>query len=91
MSLDRSLKSANSLQRHRNVLSRAERIERLVDEDRFEEGQSVFGLPKIANRKAPVGGKVKKEKGEEAAAEGTAEAGTDAAAEASKEAPAGKK
>ena len=78
MSLDRSLKSANSLQRHRNVLSRAERIERLVDEDRFEEGQSVFGLPKVANRKPPVGGKVKKEKDEEAAAESTAAAGTDA-------------
>lgn len=85
MSLDRSLKSTNSLQRHRNVLSRAERIERLVDEDRFEEGQSVFGLPKVANRKAPVGGKSKKEKGEEAGAEEGA-----AAADAPKEAPPGK-
>ena len=87
MSLDRSLKSTNSLQRHRNVLSRAERIERLVDEDRFEEGQSVFGLPKVANRKAPVGGKSKKEKGEEAGAE---EGAASAAADAPKEAPPGK-
>ena len=59
MSLDRSLKSANSLQRHRNVLSRAERMERLKVEDRWSEDQSVFGLPKVANRKAAVGTKAK--------------------------------
>lgn len=59
MSLDRSLKSANSLQRHRNVLSRAERMERLQAEDRWSEGESVFALPKVANRKAAVGTKTK--------------------------------
>lgn len=59
MSLDRSLKSADSLQRHRNVLSRAERVEKLKARDRWDEGQSVFGLPKVANRKASVGTKTK--------------------------------
>jgi len=59
MSLDRSLKSANSLQRHRNVLSRAERMEKLKAEDRWPEDQSVFALPKVANRKAAVGTKAK--------------------------------
>ena len=59
MSLDRSLKSADSLQRHRNVLSRAERVEKLKAQDRWDEQQSVFGLPKVANRKASVGAKTK--------------------------------
>lgn len=51
MSLDRSLKSSSALRRHRNVLSRSERLEKLKEDDRWEEGQSVFGLPKVANRK----------------------------------------
>ncbi len=72
MSMDRSLKTRSSLVRHRNVLSRAERIERLKDEDRFNTEKSrPVGLPKVANRKAKVGGKsVKKEaaEGDKAAA-----------------------
>lgn len=71
MSLDRSLKSTNALQRHRNVLSRAERIEFLKHEERWNEGDSVFKLPKIAHRKVAVGGKDKtKKSGDEPAAEG---------------------
>jgi small basic protein (TIGR04137 family) len=68
MSLDRSLKSANSLVRHRNVLNRAERLEKLKDEERWEDGKSVFGLPKVAHRKMVVGGKVAKEEAAEGAA-----------------------
>jgi len=71
MSMDRSLKSAQGLTRHRNVLSRAERIKRLTDEERWEEESSVFGLPKIANRNLKVGKKTKK-KEEEGLAEGEA-------------------
>lgn len=75
MSLDRSLRSANSLIRHRNVLNRAERLEVLKDEERWDESKSVFGLPKVAHRKQELaGGKAK----EEAAAAG-AEAGAPAA------------
>ncbi len=55
MSMDRSLKSANALQRHRNVLSRAERIEVLQHDEKWEDGQSVFSLPKVAHRKVAVG------------------------------------
>lgn len=51
MSLDRSLKTKGALARHRNVLSRAERLEKLKEEDRWEEGDKVYGLPKVANRK----------------------------------------
>ncbi|AQT69156.1 PVC superphylum signature protein [Anaerohalosphaera lusitana] len=55
MSIDRSLKIKSALSRHRNVLSRAERIKRLKQEDRWSEGDGVTGLPKVGNRKGPVG------------------------------------
>lgn len=71
MSLDRSLKSANALIRHRNVLNRAERLEKLKDEEKWDESKPVFGLPKVAHRKAALAGKVKEEAAAEAGAEGT--------------------
>ncbi len=75
MSLDPSLKSAGALVRHRNVLTRAERLERLQSEEKWSEDKAVFGLPKVANRKLEV---AKADK-EEAAAEGaTATAGATA-------------
>src|SRR5436853_4782301 len=57
MSLDRSLKGANALVRHRNVLTRDERLVRLKEAEKWNEQKSVFGLPKVANRKLVVGGK----------------------------------
>jgi small basic protein (TIGR04137 family) len=60
MSLDPSLKSKNALTRHRNVLSRAERIAKLEETGNWTEQENVFGLPKVAHRKAAVGGKTKK-------------------------------
>jgi small basic protein (TIGR04137 family) len=63
MSIDRSLKIKGALSRHRNVLSRNERIEALRNEDRWEEGDDVTGLPKVGHRKATAGSK--KEKDEE--------------------------
>jgi small basic protein (TIGR04137 family) len=62
MSVDRSLKLKNALVRHRNVLSRAERIMALKDEERWNEGDSVLGLPKVAHRKSVAGKKAKEEK-----------------------------
>jgi small basic protein (TIGR04137 family) len=59
MSIDRSLKVKGALTRHRNVLSRAERIEQLKDEERWTEGNSVIGLPKVAHRKSHAGRKAK--------------------------------
>lgn len=59
MSIDRSLKVTGSLSRHRNVLSRAERIELLKDEERWSEGDSLLGLPKVAHRKSHAGRKGK--------------------------------
>ncbi len=84
MSMDRSLKSKTSLVRHRNVLSRAERIKRLTDQEKFDsERDRPTGLPKVAHRKAPVGGKTKK-KQEAEAAEGAEAAAPKPAAEAAK-------
>ena len=60
MSLDKSLKSGNALSRHRNVLTRAERIEKMKEDDRWTEDGSPFALPKIAHRKTTAGGKDKK-------------------------------
>jgi len=51
MSLDASLKAANSLIRHRNVLTRAERLQQLGEEEKWTPAKSVFGLPKVGHRK----------------------------------------
>jgi len=61
MSIDRSLKTSGALKRHRNVLSRDERIERLLDEGSWGAEDGVTGLPKVSNRKAVAGAKKKKE------------------------------
>lgn len=74
MSIDRSLKIKGALRRHRNVLTRAERIEQLKDEDRWSEGNSLFGLPKVAHRKSHTGRKEKAAPSKEAAPAETPEA-----------------
>jgi len=68
MSIDRSLRRKSSLERHRNVLTRAERVAFLQERELWQEGSSPIGLPKIAHRK-PKAGKKKAAK-TEAAAEG---------------------
>lgn len=68
MSMDPSLKVRNALVRHRNVLSRAERVQKLRDEERWAEGDSVLGLPKVAHRKSGAGKKAKAEAAQEKAA-----------------------
>lgn len=81
MSVDRSLKMRDALSRHRNVLSRAERLEILIEEERFDaEKDCPFGLPKVAHRKSHAGKKEKKEEQTTEAVEGETAAATDAAA-----------
>jgi small basic protein (TIGR04137 family) len=70
MSIDKSLRRKNQLQRARNVLTRGERIKTLVDEERWQDGRSPFGLPKVKVIKVVVK-KAKKAK-EEKTAEGEA-------------------
>ncbi len=78
MSLHRSLKTKPAaLNQHRNVLTRAERIERLSDKDDFDPTvDSPLGLVKVANRMVVTAKKKKKED------EGEGEATTDDAAAA---------
>ena len=47
MSVDKSLKSKTTLQRPRSVLARIERIEKLEEDGRWKDGDSVFGLSKV--------------------------------------------
>ena len=70
MSIDPSLKIKGALTRHRNVLSRAERIEILKEEERWSEEDSLQGLPKVSHRKSRAGKKEVKKVEEE---EGTTE------------------
>ena len=87
MSLDRSLKTGSGLSRHRNVLSRAERIGRLTEKGKFDiTSSSPLNLPKVGNRKAAVAKAAKKD----AAAEGTPAAGGAAPAAGKAAAPAAK-
>ncbi len=84
MSIDRSLKLKDALVRHRNVLTRAERIEILKDEERWTEEQPVLGLPKVAHRKSAAGKKAKGEEAEGAPGAAAPAAAAPAAAEAPK-------
>ena len=59
MSIDPSLKIKGALSRHRNVLTRAERIEQLKEEEQWSEGDPVLGLVKVAHRKSHAGRKEK--------------------------------
>jgi len=76
MSLHRSLKTQPAaLNQHRNVLTRAERIARLTEAERFDpEGDSPLYLVKVANRQVVT--KKKKKKEEDEAGVATAESGT---------------
>lgn len=50
MSIHKSLVPQSRLRRHRNVLTRRERIDRLLSEGKWKEADgSVFGLPKVKN------------------------------------------
>ena len=66
MSIDKSLRRKNTLERARSVLTRAERIKILQGDDRFPEGRSPFNLPKV--RVMKIAKKAKKAAKEEEAA-----------------------
>jgi len=79
MSIHSSLKISAQARRHRSVLKRIERLRWLNEKEKFEEGDSVFGLPKIKSIRIKFKKeKVVKDETEVAAAEGAA---TEAAAE----------
>ncbi len=47
MSIHKSLKLKNTLERPRSVLTRWERIEKLVDQEKWREGDRVLRLPEV--------------------------------------------
>ena len=67
MTIDKSLKVRRGATNSRSVLSRAERIERLKETERWTEGASPLGLPKVRVRKLAMKKKKKKAKEEEGA------------------------
>ena len=76
MTIDRSLRVRKGMLSNRNVLKRAERLEKLKETERWQEGDSIFGLPKVKIQKVALKRKkkVKKlEETDEVAAEGTSE------------------
>ena len=85
MTMDKSLRTRRGLVRSRSVLSRAERLARLKEADRWKEGDNPMGLPKVRVFKLAMK-KKKKKKEEEGAegAEGTAAAPAAPVAEAKK-------
>ena len=70
MSIDRSLHARSSLARHRNVLTRAERVQTLIERE-WDPQEGALGLPKVAHRKGKAG-KKKAEKGAAATTEESA-------------------
>ncbi len=81
MSIHKSLVSRDMLKRQRSVLTRAERIEKLMEDEKWEDEMSVFGLPKVKVEKVKKKAKAKEAAEEaEAGAEGAVEAGAEAEA-----------
>ena len=65
MTIDRSLRVRKGMLSNRNVLNRAERLEKLQETDRWQEGDSVFGLPKVRIEKVALKKRKKAKKVEE--------------------------
>ena len=51
MTIDKSLKIKTGASTSRNVLTRAERLEKLIETDRWQDGDSIYGLPKVRVQK----------------------------------------
>ena len=85
MTMDKSLRVRKGGSQVRGVLTRAERIARLKEQDRFQDGRSPLGLPKVRVQKMVMKKKKKaKEEGAEGAAAAAPAAGAKAAAPAAK-------
>ena len=77
MTMDKSLRIQLGLVRARGVLTRGERILKLQEADRWSDGRSPLGLPKVRVLKLSM---KKKKKAKEEGAEGAAAAPAAAAA-----------
>jgi len=66
MTIDKSLKVRAGLVRNRSVLKRSERLMKLQEMDRWSEGESPLGLPKVRVLKLSFKKKKKVKKEDEA-------------------------
>lgn len=64
MTIDKSLRIRAGAIRNRNVLTRPERLAKLQEADRWQEGDPVLGMPKVRVQKISLK-KKKKVKGKE--------------------------
>ncbi len=48
--MHKSLLAGDSLRKHRNVLNRKERLEKLEAQGKWNKDESIYGLPKVVNR-----------------------------------------
>ena len=60
--MHKSLVTKNRLERHRNVMTRAERVEKLAKSGKLSDEESIYGLPKVKVRRVRKRVKVKKQK-----------------------------
>jgi small basic protein (TIGR04137 family) len=68
MSIDKSLKRKGSMTRVRCVMTRNERIAKMLEDGKWPEGRSPYGLPKTLVTKVAVKKKKEKTEGDAAAA-----------------------
>ena len=83
MSQHSSLRAGRRSKQHRSVLKRYERLKTLKEKNEWQEGTSVFGIPKVKTLRI----KVKKEKAEAKPEDAAAAATAGASAAAEKGAP----
>ncbi len=65
MTIDKSLKIKAGSVKTRNVLTRAERLVKLTETDRWKEGDPVYGIPKVRVQKISLKKKKKVKKAED--------------------------
>ncbi|MEM1304087.1 MAG: small basic protein [Planctomycetota bacterium] len=65
MTIDKSLKVRQGAGGSRSVLTRGERLQKLAETERWSDGESPFGLPKVRVRKLQLKKKKKKKDDED--------------------------
>lgn len=70
MTIDKSLRVRAGMIRQRNVLTRAERLEKLKESERWQDGDAVLGMPKVRVIKISLKKKKKVKKEEEETGKG---------------------
>lgn len=65
MTIDKSLKIKAGSAKTRNVLTRPERLRKLIADDRWKEGDAVYGIPKVRVTKISMKKKKKVKKEDE--------------------------